>query len=192
MKKRTSVALEPVVVESSPLFVLLNTAVFYSPDASVLSPSLLSNSILGSISNYVSNRTKAFNTILAGSLIDKEVLDNYDAVSTVISSISLERRVNPNPIKSEYTIDFKNELNHPHSGHLSILSSNLIRYTDDNGDIFDGFFDDDGKGGSFYSVVSGQRVYRNTNLGTVNYRTGQIQLRSLTTITCGGRGGHKV
>ena len=101
--------------------------------------------------------------------------------------------MNPNPIKSEYTIDFKNELNHPHSGHLSILSSNLIRYTDDNGDSFDGFFDDDGKGVvRFYSVVSGQRVYRNTNRGTVNYRTGQIQLRSLILSLAVGRGGHEV
>ena len=181
LKKRTSVALEPEVVQSSPLYVLLNTSVFYAPEKINISESLLKNSVLQTINRFASSRTKSFNTVLAGSLIEREILDNYDAINTAIVNITLERRINPNPIKSEYSVDFVNELNHPHSGHISILSSNLIRYTDDDGNIFDGFFDDDGKGiVRFYSVVNGQRVYRNTNLGIINYRTGKLSLRSLT------------
>ena len=180
LKKRTSIALEPIVVESEPLYVLLITSLFYSPENSVVSESVLSSSALQTITNYVSTRTKSFNTVLSGSLIEKEVLDNYDAINTAITQVTLERRVDPNPIKSEYVFDFKNELNHPHPGHVSVISSNLIRFTNDDNEVFDGFFDDDGKGLiRFYSIVNGQRVYRNTNLGTVNYRTGVIQLRSI-------------
>jgi len=180
LKKRSSIALEPVVVQSDPLYTLIDTALFYAPENSTFSESLLRTSALQTIRDFVATRTKSFNSVLSGSLIENELLNNYDSISTAITTITLEKRVNPNPIKSEYNIDFKNELNHPHSGHLSVVSSNLIRYTDDDGNIFDGFFDDDGKGLiRFYSVVNGQRVYRNTNLGIVNYRTGKIELRSI-------------
>ena len=180
LKTKTSVALEPIVVESSPLYVLVNTSIFYDPSASSLSESVLGNSMLQTIASYINDRTKSFNTVLSSSLIEKDILGNYAAATTARSTLSIERRINPNPIKSEYTIDFKNEVNHPHSGHSSVLSSNIIRYTDEAGEVFDGFFDDDGKGIiRFYSVVNGQRVYRNTNLGTINYRTGQINIRSI-------------
>ena len=180
LKKRSSIALEPIVVESDPLYTLINTALFYSPESSPFSESVLRAGALQTITSFVKTRTKSFNTVLSGSLIEKEVLDNYDSINTAITTITLEKRLNPNPIKSEYNIDFKNEFNHPHSGHTSVVSSNLIRFTDDEGNLFDGFFDDDGKGLiRFYSVVNGQRVYRNTNLGVVNYRTGKIELRSI-------------
>ena len=180
LKKRTSVALMPEVIESSPLYVLANTSIFFDPAKTPLNETILKASIEQTINRYISQRTRAFNTVLAGSLVENDILQNYDTLTTAITSLRVETRLSPNPIQTEYTLDFKNECEHPHPGHISIFSSNLINYTDSVGNLFSGFFDDDGRGRiRFYSIVNGQRVYRNTNLGTINYRTGVVSIRPI-------------
>ena len=180
LKKRSSLSSTPVVIESTPLFVLSNTNVFYNPAETSLSDSLLKTGIEATITNYITLRTNAFNTTVSSSLIENDVISNYDSLSSVINTLSLERRFDAVPIKSGYDIIFRNPILYPHAGHISALSTNEIRYTDDAGLQYSGFFDEDGNGRvRFYTVVEGERFYVNTNMGTINYATGLVSLRSV-------------
>jgi len=159
---------------------LSNTNIFYNPAATTLSDSLLKTGIEATITNYITLRTNAFNTTISSSLIENDVISNYDSLSSVINTLSLERRFDAVPIKSGYDIIFRNPILYPHAGHISALSTNEIRYTDDAGLQYSGFFDEDGNGRiRFYAVVEGERFYVNTNIGTINYATGLVSLRSV-------------
>ena len=83
------------------------------------------------------------------------------------------------PIKSGYDIIFRNLILYPHAGHISAYPP-MTRYTDDAGLQYSGFFDEDGNCRiRFYTVVEGERFYVNTNMGTINYATGLVSLRSV-------------
>ena len=80
-----------------------------------------------------------------------------------------------------YNLYFNNELYNPHSGHNvdvgGILSSTGFKVS---GESNEQFFDDDGKGNlRIYYLTGGTRNYTNSTAGTVDYKTGSVNISSI-------------
>ena len=105
-----------------------------------------------------------------------DLIDSSD--SSIVGSqatIFTEKRFRPASTSSQnYVINFNRSFEHPHDGHQYAISSSSFTYKGTS----TCYFDDDGWGKiRVYYLANRARIYLEKDIGTVDYNTGQINLK---------------
>lgn len=170
----------PVIVDAKVIDIVLDVVFKYNPREATVSLGELESAVETAIDNYDSNFLNGFDSIFRYSKFSSAI-DN--ANSSILSSISrvklkYEQIITKNKSLG-YTVNFGNGLYHPHDGHNAsgggILQSTGFKVSGDS--VNTQFFDDDGKGNLRRYYQSGaNRVYVDSEAGSVNYGTGEIKI----------------
>ena len=116
------------------------------------------------------------------------MIDNTDeAITSNITTVKLSKNFTPTlNSETKYIIPFTNAIYNPHSGHMSdtggILSSTGFKISGDDNEMF---LNDDGNGNVrlFYLTDGTTTTYKDNNVGTINYITGEVVLTNLNIVS---------
>ena len=170
----------PVIVDAKVIDIVLDVVFKYNPREATDSLGELESAVETAVENYDSNFLNGFDSIFRYSKFSNAIDIANSSILSSISRVKLKYEQIITKNKSlGYTINFGNGLYHPHDGHNSmgggILQTTGFKISGDS--VNTQFFDDDGKGNLRRYYQSGaNRVYVDSEAGTVNYGTGEIKI----------------
>ena len=175
----TVASLTPVIVDPEILNLIISVNFKFDSNATTHKKESLQSIVFDTITNYNNNYLKVFNSVFRHSqftaLIDASDTSILNNITTVV--LSLLHTPSTSGLFS-FTVNFANQLYHPHSGHNSISGGIIAStgfYIQDNTNEM--FFDDDGIGNlRIYYLDSGARTYYDLLAGNVNYINGLISV----------------
>ena len=169
----------------------VTTAVNFNQNSTTFSPSTIQSMVSSTILNYSKNNLEKFGSIFRYSKFIADIDNTDSSILSNSTSITLIKRLAPLLNSStSFSINFNNELEYEThlvsaprlSDEASIISSPFT-YVDSNGvETPNSYIRDDNQGLLVvYSYTNSTLVILNQNIGTVNYKTGQVQINNLTT-----------
>ena len=180
LRKYSIVGVETEFVDATYLYINPTITVKYDSDLTVLTNSSIRQEIENTISTYETSKLGTFeNTLFRFSKFIREIDDTDAAILGSITSIGLEKRFTPILTATfTYTLNFNNDLKQRHAhiedGIPGTLSSSSFTYQGKTC-----FFDDDGEGTvRIYYSEGSQRIYLNSNVGTIDYDGGLIKINN--------------
>ena len=183
LDSKNLVTVTPILVDPDYTYLRVNSNVIYDQSLTGLSNEEIRINVIASIRNFVDTILEKFNTSLNYSKLIKAIDDTNQSITTNYTEIEIEKRFIVNTDLSTYELKFKNELYHPHAGHIAIMSSNGFRYLVD-GVARTAYMDDyNGVVRLYYIDAGGQTVYFNENIGSIDYETGLVSLTDFYPIT---------
>jgi hypothetical protein len=152
----------------------------YDSNSTTKSSGDLESLIRTTISNYNVSDLQAFDVVFRYSKLSK-LIDNTDgSILSNQTTVRMVRSVQP-VLNSDtkYVIKFNNAIYHPHAGHMPELSSTGFTIVGDTTNTY--YIDDDGNGGvrTYYITGGTVKTYSDSNVGTINYSTGEVVIESL-------------
>lgn len=170
-------------VDATFLYIRPTITVRYDPDITTLTAGQVQTKILNVITNFETLYLSTFeNRKFRYSQFVKAVHDADPSITSCLIDIKLEKRFNPSTsTRSTYNIAFNNELgsseDHTHTSHAGghFVESSSFTYEDKAA-----FIDDDGEGKLrvYYISSTNDREYLEEDIGTVDYDTGLVTLKS--------------
>ena len=179
LKKYMVASVTPVISDPETIFLVIETDVKYDAKVTSKSTDDIKQLVLATLTNYNDNTLKKFDGILRHSNLVKTIDDTDSSILSNSTKYKMYQEVTPVTTKKEtYTIKFNNALYHPHSGHMSIVSTTGFKI---NGDTTNEYFlDDDGSGNiRLYYIKEEIKTFANTTQGTIDYTTGEIKINDL-------------
>jgi hypothetical protein len=178
----TVASISPVVVDPSPLNLILGVNFKYDSNATTSTKEELESLVSSTVTNYNANNLKVFNSVFRHSQFTGLVDDTDSAILSNTTTVALGFLFTPNTAGSySFTVNFGNPLHNPHSGH-NAASGGIIASTGFyvNGETSEMFFDDDGDGNiRVYHLVAGVRTYWLSSAGTVDYAKGLVSVNPI-------------
>ena len=174
LKSRNVVSITPEIVDPNYLYIKPTVDFYYNRELGNKNADELSQIVRRAIINFSEDDLEKFNSYFKYSRFVRTI-DNADRAienSTVRIRLAQRLEMTPNVLRA-FQANFSNALNYPHLGHTGSITSNTFEYqgTDTC------FISDDGNGvlGVYRNFLGERRVIQ-TNMGTVDYETGQVQL----------------
>ena len=186
LKDRCSVSITPEVKDPTPLYVRYVLDSVYSPNKTKLNQSLLNSTMKDVISTYIDENTYGFNSSVSFAKLEKNLLESVSGLETLSIKPSLEFRFFPLvDTATNYEVNFKNEILHPHDGYIPVISSNEFIFSDADGILKNVYLEDDGFGNLvLYQLQGSTKVYLDdVDFGRVNYKTGALSFNSFALST---------
>ena len=178
----TVASISPVVVDPSPLNLILGVNFKYDSNATTSSKEELESLVNSTVTDYNANNLKVFNSVFRHSQFTGLVDDTDSAILSNTTTVALGFLFTPNTAGSySFTVNFGNPLHKPHSGH-NAAGGGIIASTGFyvNGETSEMFFDDDGDGNiRVYHLVAGVRTYWLSSAGTVDYAKGLVSVNPI-------------
>ena len=178
----TVASISPVVVDPSPLNLILGVNFKYDSNATTSSKEELESLVNSTVTDYNANNLKVFNSVFRHSQFTGLVDDTDSAILSNTTTVALGFLFTPNTAGSySFTVNFGNPLHNPHSGH-NASAGGIIASTGFyvNGETSEMFFDDDGDGNiRVYHLVAGVRTYWLSSAGTVDYAKGLVSVNPI-------------
>lgn len=185
LKDKAALGIEPIIESAKFMYLYVKSNVNYNINKTTLSPSSIKELVANSISNYnLANLSDFKKTFRYSNFISN--IDNSD--SSIISNDTLVYAVygiNPTlNVNNNYLLEFKNQLISDHIltpgenilTHQPAIKSSTFTY---NGNP-SAFIQDNGKGIlSILTLTSTGFAYLNSDVGTVNYTTGEVILKNI-------------
>jgi len=184
LKERTPLAIDPVVLSPTFLYIALDTKVFYNTRTSDASPSAIESIVRTAIQTYDDTHLTDFKKNARQSRISRAI-DDSD-LSIVSNDTELRMVIDFIPslnLNSSITADFSNQLilDHPLTAgeditrHKPAVKTSNFRYNN-----LTAYIQDNGLGTLeiLTNTIDGFRVL-DGNIGTVNYTTGRVVIRNL-------------
>ena len=178
----TVASISPVVVDPSPLNLILNITFKYDSNATTSSKEELESLVSSTVTNYNASDLKVFNSVFRHSQFTGLVDNTDSAILSTTATVSLSASSIPNTAGSySFTVNFGNPLYNPHSGHNAdsggIISSTGFSISGNTNVMY---FDDDGAGNlRIYYLIAGARIYYTSTAGTVNYAKGLVSVNPI-------------
>jgi len=173
LKDRSIVSVETEFVDATYLYINPSITVRYNPRTTSLSASELSTKIQNSLILFEGTNLGTFDNKFYVSNLTETIRAADNSFVSADIPFTIEKRFVPttNAINA-YQVEFGNAVHHPHGGHLGAISSSGFTI---GGETV--YLEDDGNGIlRTYILVTGNKVTRNTNFGTVDYATGLITI----------------
>jgi hypothetical protein len=162
------------IVDPTYLYIIPTVGVRYDPLATTKSASEIAAAVATKIISYESTELDRFD----GRFRYSQFLKNIDLSDTSITTSSAviraaKRFVASTSNKTSYVIRFNAAIYHPYDGNAYAVSSSAFTYGG-----LTSYFDDDGYGNLriYHLDSTGARAYAETNIGTVDYTRGIIQI----------------
>ena len=169
----------PEIVDADIIDILVTTNFKYNPRATTKTTSELETLVRAAIITHDTDNLSGFDSIFRHSNLLKDIDGAEDSILSNITTVKLRKTISPTLNQSlGYTVELGsgNSFYNPHSGHnamaggvISTTGFKVSGYTD----TF--YFDDDGKGNlRRYSFTGSNRIYADSQAGTVDYANGKI------------------
>ena len=166
---RTPLSIDPVIIDAEYTYIIANISTYYDSSTTKESEGEIRSAILTAISNFSTNNLERFGERLRFSKF-LSALDSVN-VGKVLNNdarLSLQKRVVPNvETPARLLLKFANSLK------ANSLSSTRFVFRN-----FESFLDDDGQGNIriYRFDDSKQKVIINATAGTINYKTGVVDV----------------
>ena len=173
----------PVIVDPVTTFVRLGVNFkFNKKNTTKTSETLISN-VTKSLQNYDTENLQKFDGVFRHSQVTGLIDDVDDSILSNITTVKLSQFITPSlNVNTKYTLEFNNAIYNPHTGHASaeggVLSSTGFKISGNSNEMF---LNDDGQGvvRMFYYTDGTTITYQDETAGTINYKTGVIELTAL-------------
>ena len=183
LKDRSIVSVETEFVDATYLYINPSITVRYNPRTTSLSASELNTKIQNSLILFEGTNLGTFDNKFYVSNLTETIRAADNSFVSADIPFTIEKRFVPitNAINA-YQVEFGNAVHHPHAGHLGAISSSGFTV---GGETV--YLEDDGNGTlRTYILVTGNKVTRDTNFGTVDYGSGLITIfNTLITVQVG-------
>jgi hypothetical protein len=173
LKDRSIVSVETEFVDATYLYINPSITVRYNPRTTSLSASELNTKVQNSLILFEGTNLGTFDNKFYVSNLTETIRAADNSFVSADIPFTIEKRFVPttNAINA-YQVEFGNAVHHPHAGHLGAISSSGFTV---GGETV--YLEDDGNGTlRTYILVTGNKVTRNTNFGTVDYGSGLITI----------------
>jgi len=179
LKTLNMLTVRPELIDADVIDILVTTNFKYNPKATTKTVSELETLVRAAIITHDSTYLSGFDGIFRHSVLAKDIDSAESSILSNITTVKLRKTISPTFNQSKgYTIDFGggNALYNPHSGHNK-AGGGII---ETSGFLVSGFtdtfyYDDDGNGNlRRYSFSGAERIYADSQAGTVDYSNGKI------------------
>ena len=179
LKTLNMLTVRPELIDADVIDILVNTNFKYNPKATTKTVSELETLVRAAIITHDSTYLSGFDGIFRHSVLAKDIDSAESSILSNITTVKLRKTISPTFNQSKgYTIDFGsgNAFYNPHVGHNKAGGGIL----ETSGFLVSGFtdtfyFDDDGNGNlRRYSLSGSERIYADSQAGTVDYSNGKI------------------
>ena len=179
LKTLNMLTVRPELIDADVIDIIVNTNFKYNPKATTKTVSELETLVRAAIITHDSTYLSGFDGIFRHSVLAKDIDSAESSILSNITTVKLRKTISPTFNQSKgYIIDFGsgNAFYNPHSGHNKAGGGIL----ETSGFLVSGFtdtfyFDDDGDGNlRRYSLSGSQRIYADSQAGTVDYTNGKI------------------
>ena len=184
IKAQNIVSIIPDVVDPIYLYLKITSSVSFDADEATISAKDLSALVEAKILTYKNTTLEKFARNLRYSKFIKQIDDTDDSILGNETSIVMQRRITPtlNQTKT-YTIKFENSIEHPHSDHMSTVSSSQFEYAKSDGTTCTAYIEDINGVLKIYEFVGETKNYVNADIGSVNYENGTVVLKDFSPVT---------
>ena len=177
LEKKKIVTITPEILDPDYTYILINCFATYDSSRSLVSETLVKESIAAAIRNYSTLYLGKFNSPFRYSVISRLVdLSSNSIVSNRITT-KLAKKIIPSENPSNYILDFGIQLYHPYDGYTSIVKTSTFKHRDSSNISRDCFIEDDGFGKLvMYTNIGAVKTTVLSNVGTIDYQTGKVSL----------------
>jgi len=176
LKTKCPLSIQPEVVVPDLVHVSVDTQFTYDPTRTPLSQAALQEVIRSVSDTYLTVNTQNFDTAVSKTLLEKAIIDTDPSITSLNSTLRLEKRVIPLSSRTNYIFTFDTEIFHPHDGHTSVVFSNPFIYFDGaSGTEKEVRVKDDGNGKlTLFELIGGTENTVDSDFGTVDYVNGVV------------------
>ena len=173
LNDRSIVSVETEFVDATYLYINPAITVRYDPKTTSLSASELNTKVQNSLISYENNNLGTFDNKFYVSNLTETLKAADNSLVSADVDFTIEKRFVPttNAINT-YQLQFNNAIHHPHDGHLGAVSSTGFTI---GGETV--YLEDDGVGNlRTFILVTGNKITRNKNFGTIDYESGLVTI----------------
>jgi hypothetical protein len=178
LKPRSVLGITPELVDPTYVTAQIDTTIYYNPNVTNKTASQLSDLVRQTILDYNDVYLQKFDGVLRYSRLIRDVDDSDQAIISNITTVTLRRNINiAFNIAAKYKIAMHNPIYKSDVAEEAVLTNGF--YIDDSNVPY--YIDDDGLGKlRMFSLSSNfEKVFKSTNVGSVNYTTGEVIINSL-------------
>lgn len=179
LKPRSVLGITPELVDPTYITAQIDTTIYYNPNATNKTASQLSNLVRQTVLDYNDTYLQKFDGVLRYSRLVRDIDDADEAIVSNITTITLRRILDVAfNIGAKYKVTINNPIYKSDVAEEAVLTNGF--YIDDSQIPY--YIDDDGLGKlRLFSLSSNfEKVFKSTNIGFVNYATGEIVVNSLS------------
>ena len=184
MRRLNMLTVRPEIVDADVIEILVTCNFKFNPRATTKTASELETLVRAAIITHDSTYLSGFDSIFRHSVLATDIDNAESSILSNITTVKLRKTISPTLGQSKgYDIEFGdgNKFYNPHLGHnkhgggiTTTTGFKVSGFTD----TF--FFDDDGEGNlRRYSLSGSERVYADSQAGTVDYTNGKITVNGV-------------
>ena len=184
MRRLNMLTVRPEIVDADVIEILVTCNFKFNPRATTKTASELETLVRAAIITHDSTYLSGFDSIFRHSVLATDIDNAESSILSNITTVKLRKTISPTLGQSKgYDIEFGdgNKFYNPHLGHnkhgggiTTTTGFKVSGFTD----TF--FFDDDGEGNlRRYSLSGSERVYADSQAGTVDYTNGKITVNGI-------------
>jgi hypothetical protein len=188
LKSKNVVSITPEIVDPSYIDVEVNTTVYYNPKATNKGTNDIRNAVIETIKDFSESYLDSFDGVLRYSKFSSLIDETDTSVVSNITTIKLHRIVEPKyNVSAQYKIDLGNPIYSSGFPEESVISTGFFVPEYDFEVYLEDLPTDKGNGviRLFRYDVNLNKEYL-TNIGTINYPKGSIELNNLNIIGLDG------
>jgi len=184
MRRLNMLTVRPEIVDADVIEILVTCNFKFNPRATTKTASELETLVRAAIITHDSTYLSGFDSIFRHSVLATDIDNAESSILSNITTVKLRKTISPTLGQSKgYDIEFGdgNKFYNPHLGHNK-LGGGIITTTGFKVSGFTDtfFFDDDGNGNlRRYSLSGSERVYADSQAGTVDYTNGKITVNGV-------------
>ena len=184
MRRLNMLTVRPEIVDADVIEILVTCNFKFNPRATTKTVSELETLVRAAIITHDSTYLSGFDSIFRHSVLATDIDNAESSILSNITTVKLRKTISPTLGQSKgYEVEFGdgNKFYNPHLGHnkhgggiTTTTGFKVSGFTD----TF--FFDDDGEGNlRRYSLSGSERVYADSQAGTVDYTNGKITVNGI-------------
>jgi hypothetical protein len=183
LRKKTVLSITPILRDPDYTYIKFGVNVFYDSTKTTLSTDAVSSVVRSSVEQNLNTNLGKFNDSFSISKLLSSIDSSSSSINSSSVDVTMEKRFLPSSIRPiSYEIKFGNPIEHPHSGHMSVLSSNTFKYLDPSDlKTKNVFMEDDGFGTiNFYTRIN--EVTKELILGSagsIDYDNGVVRINQV-------------
>ena len=181
LESKNIVGIRAKIVDPDYTYVRVLSNISYNSDTVSLSDGALKNMVKNSIISWADENLEKFVKGLRYSKFVKMIDNSNPSILGNETYITMEKRYSPNNnINQGFKMNFFNEINHPHQGHVAGEVRSTKFEISTLGKTKIAFVEDDGSGAMrLMEFINGDSVLIDSNIGTVDYIKGTVDVSGL-------------